>query len=427
MIDTLLFDLKARFSAIPDHRTGKQVGFSLADVLMSGFAMFSLKDPSLLQFIARLKVRSNNLMNIFHIGQCPSDTGVRQILDEVPSNLLLPILGEKVKALNEAGHLESYRVLGGHLYLAIDGVTHFCSHKVACPHCLVKNHKDGTQTFSHAMLCAVLIHPGEPVVFPVAVEPILKKDGDRKNDCELNATHRLLPQIAEALPNEKIVLGGDSLFPNAPLIRRATEIGMSYLFNIKIGAQGYPYIQFARLSAEKKTMVCHGSDKKEERHYEFANDLILNGENQDIRVNFMRMTITNKKTEKKTVFEWITNIPITMGNYIEISKVGRSRWKIENETFNTLKNQGYHFEHNFGHGKNCLATNFAILMFLAFLFDQIQQAFDKGFRKALLIAKSKIMLWQKIREIVNLVPVPDFSTVFKIIAKEIKLSIQIIV
>jgi hypothetical protein len=43
---------------------------------------------------------------------------------------------------------------------------------------------------------------------------------------------------------------------------------------------------------------------------------------------------------------------------------GRARWKIENETFNTLKNQGYQFEHNFGHGKqnlSCIGTCFASL------------------------------------------------------------------
>src|SRR5262249_28730526 len=49
------------------------------------------------------------------------------------------------------------------------------------------------------------------------------------------------------------------------------------------------------------------------------------------------------------------------------------RWKIENETFNTLKNQGYHFEHNYGHGAQNLATVLALLMLLAFTIDQIQQ------------------------------------------------------
>ena len=53
-------------------------------------------------------------------------------------------------------------------------------------------------------------------------------------------------------------------------------------------------------------------------------------------------------------------------------QAGRARWRIENETFNTLKNQGYHFEHNFGHGYQHLTTVLMHLMLLAFLMDQIQ-------------------------------------------------------
>jgi len=55
-------------------------------------------------------------------------------------------------------------------------------------------------------------------------------------------------------------------------------------------------------------------------------------------------------------------------------RAGHSRWKIENETFNTLKNLGYHFMHNFGHGKDHLSTMFAYLILMAFYVDQLIQA-----------------------------------------------------
>ena len=61
----------------------------------------------------------------------------------------------------------------------------------------------------------------------------------------------------------------------------------------------------------------------------------------------------------------------------------RARWKIENETFNTPKNQGYHFEHNFGHAYQHLSTVFAYLMLLAFLLDQVQQHCCGLFQQAL--------------------------------------------
>ena len=37
-------------------------------------------------------------------------------------------------------------------------------------------------------------------------------------------------------------------------------------------------------------------------------------------------------------------------NVAEIVACGRTRWKIENEGFNVMKNDGYEFEHNFSHG-----------------------------------------------------------------------------
>jgi hypothetical protein len=152
----------------------------------------------------------------------------------------------------------------------------------------------------------------------------------------------------------------------------------------------------------------------------------LNGQAQDIKVNFLQLTIKELKTNKTTVFQWITDIEINNNNVIQVAKAGRARWKIENETFNTLKNQGYQFGHNFGHGKENLSTNFTILMFLAFLLDQIQQYFDTSFKKALVVTKSKKMLWQKIREIFNIVTVQSMDDIYKIITKEKKLSIQII-
>jgi len=78
---------------------------------------------------------------------------------------------------------------------------------------------------------------------------------------------------------------------------------------------------------------------------------------------------------------------------------GRARWKIENETFNTLKNQGYHFEHNFGHGNNNLSVGFALLLMLAFLIDQIQQLACSLFQAVWNKIGSKIRLWQHIRSL----------------------------
>lgn len=73
--------------------------------------------------------------------------------------------------------------------------------------------------------------------------------------------------------------------------------------------------------------------------------------------------------------------------------------RTENETFNTLKNQGYHFEHNFGLGKEHLSEVFAMLTMLAFLVDQAQQLCSPLFQAALEKAGSKRALWEMQRNL----------------------------
>ena len=82
-----------------------------------------------------------------------------------------------------------------------------------------------------------------------------------------------------------------------------------------------------------------------------------------------------------------------------IMRGGRARWKVENETFNTLKNQGYHFEHNFGHGEKQLSVVFASLMMLAFLVDQVQQLGCRLFRLVRAKLGSNRLLWDRMRAV----------------------------
>jgi hypothetical protein len=83
--------------------------------------------------------------------------------------------------------------------------------------------------------------------------------------------------------------------------------------------------------------------------FRYCNNVPLNYANDDIRVNFLEYVETSPNGKQRK-FSWATDFVLTEKNVYTIMRGGRSRWKIENETFNTLKNQGYNFEHNFGHG-----------------------------------------------------------------------------
>ena len=103
--DALLSTMKTGFEKIEDHRPGN-VQHSLGDTLMAGFAMFSLKDPSLLAFDERRIAAPHNLMTIYGIGSIPCDTSMREILDGVDPSDLRPLFKDAFRALQRGKALE---------------------------------------------------------------------------------------------------------------------------------------------------------------------------------------------------------------------------------------------------------------------------------------------------------------------------------
>ena len=132
-----------------------------------------------------------------------------------------------------------------------------------------------------------------------------------------------------------------------------------------------------------------------EHRFRFLNDVPLNASRADVRVNFMEYWEISKDTLPH--FSWVTNVRVSTRNVYTLMRGGRARWKMENETFNTLKNQGYHFEHNDGHGEQNLSVMFAALMMLAFVVDQTPQLCCALFRAVWLKLGSKRLLWERLR------------------------------
>lgn len=172
---------------------GPKKDISLSDSLMSGLAMFSLKSKSLLTFD---KNRNNdmvkhNLKSLYGVKQVPSDTYMREELDEVDPTNLRGCYLSSFKATQRGKLLGQYSFLDGYLLL-VDGTEIFHSKKVHCENCCERKHRDGSKTYYHQILGAVIAHPELKQVIPLCPEPIYKRDGAKKNDCERRAMQRFL-------------------------------------------------------------------------------------------------------------------------------------------------------------------------------------------------------------------------------------------
>jgi len=146
--------------------------------------------------------------------------------------------------------------------------------------------------------------------------------------------------------------------------------------------------------------------------YEWINNVPLNGNKDTVWVNYLEywLEVNGKTTYHNS---WVTDIEIDKNNIVELVKVGRCKWKIENETFNTLKNQGYHIEHNFGHGKKHLSINFFLLNLLAFFMHQIFEIADKLYQKSRQAFSSKAEMWNNLRSAIRFFIFPDWETLLQ--------------
>lgn len=420
----LIKELKTYFKGIVEPVTNRG-SISLSDCLMSGLAIFSLKYPSLLQFdkSKRETAAAHNLKNLYQIETIPCDTYLRERLDKLPISKLQGAFTALIRQAQRGKVLERFSYYNGYYLLSIDGTGYFSSHDIHCEQCCEKHHRNGDITYYHQMLGAALVHPEHSHVLPLAPEPIIKLDGVKKNDCERNAAKRLLKQIRQAHPHLKLIVIEDGLASNGPHIRQLQALNMSYILGAK--PKDHTYL-FNWIETSKQTQTYETQDKDGTiHHYRYHNQVPLNDVNFDLEVNCLIYEEISPKGKKKT-FSWVTDIPLSEHTVAIVMRGGRARWRIENETFNTLKNQGYHFEHNFGHGKQHLSSVFAHLMLLAFLVDQLQGLCCNIFQQAVKTMGSRIRFWERIRSVFFTFRIPNWITFFQAIVCPPNIDLPII-
>lgn len=389
------------FTSIPDYRVQGRCQHSLHDAMMSAFACLFFQDPSMAEFQRQVQEgkNNNNLRTLFGVQTIPKDTQLREVVDNVNSEALRPIFKAYFHQLQRAKQLQPFQVLPNIYMCAIDGVYHHSSEQVHCEQCLTKKHKKGSITYSHGVLQGAFMHPEQRQVIPVMPEAIANGDaGYEKQDCEINAAKRFIARLKKDHPRLGVLITGDGLFSKAPMVNLVLEHKMHFLFVAKPDDHQYMMQWLADYDALPALSV-HDIQGREHR-YTYQNKVPLNGKKDAPLVNYIHYELINKKGKVSYTNSWVTDVDINKNNVAKLAKAGRCRWKIENECFNTLKNQGYHLNHNFGHGQNNLSHNMYLLTLLAFFFHQILELSDPDYQLCRKRYVNKLALWETFRTLI---------------------------
>jgi hypothetical protein len=320
------------------------------------------------------------------------------------------------------------RFLDGYYLLALDGTEYFSSSQIHCSQCIEKHHRNGEVTYHHQLLGAALVCPGHKEVIPLMPEPILKQNGETKNDCERNALQRFLPKFRQDHPHLRVIATLDALYANAPVIRDLRHALIPWIIRVKPEGNAFLFQQVRRLAEQGLTEEFDGPGSDGvHRRYRLAWNVPLNESNPDVRVDFLDVWEPGSQNpEQSDTFILDPVLGLCRERAELLMRGGLARWKIENETFNTLKNQGYHLEHNYGHGYQHLSVVLAMLMLLAFLVDQTQQLCCPQFAAAWAKCISKRALWERLREIFHQFQVRSMQEIYEAVLSTRKPPVNIL-
>jgi hypothetical protein len=385
VLEELLGGLRRVCGCFPDGRQWRPGNIAIADAGLAAFSLFFMQSESFLAHQRRMELGRNasNCKTLFGIEKIPSDNHIRELLDPVPPELLEPCFEHAFEQMRQHGGMKDFERLGGRVLIALDGSEYFSSEKRGCPRCLTRKRANGKTENYHTLLAATLVAPGHNRVLPLMPEFITPQDGAEKQDCERNAAKRWLERHGGRMRELRPIYLGDALFSCQPLAEAVLATGTDFLFVCKKDSHKtlYEYVDGASLMERRMTERRPGG-KSLNYHYRWIEGVPLRDGKDALAVNWLGVSITNAKGKTTYNGAFVTSLPVTADNVVEVAACARARWKIENESFNVLKNHGYHLEHNFGHGKQHLAQQFVLLNLLAFAFHTVCDSAENLWQEA---------------------------------------------
>ena len=410
--------LRACFAEMPDRRRGRNRRYTMADIGMAALSVFFMQSPSFLahqRALAEVRSRSN-AHTLFELARIPCDNHIRQLLDGVPTAHFDDAFHGLVEALDAHGGLAAMRRLDGRVLVALDGTEFFRSRKIHCDNCSARKRNDGGTEYFHQMVAAHLVAPGRSLTLPLPPAFVQPRDGADKQDCEREAAKRWLQRHGARCAGLRPVYLGDDLYACQPVCQAIRDSGGDFLLTAKPNSHRtlYEYLEGIRLPS-RRTTSGRGTQRRTHR-YRWMTGLPIRDGDDAVRVNWLE--ITSARPDGKVTYHgtFVTSVDVNRDNVAELADCARARWKIENETFNVLKQHGYHLEHNFGHGKDTLATVLVVLNLLAFALHAACELAESLWQQARERLGTRKRLFEHLRTVTEYQVFPSWNALMRLLA-----------
>lgn len=381
-------------AGVDDPRDPGKITYPLPCLLFTGLLMFLCHLAARRQIA--LKFRDNppsaaNFARLFGVESAPHGDTLNYTFSNLKPQQVQECVTRLVEILIRKKVLERYRLLDQYYVIAVDGTGVYTFSERHCEHCLTRTH-NGQTTYYHYVLEAKLV-TSDGLSFSLMSEFIENPEANpTKQDCELNAFHRLAQRLKKRFPRLPICLSLDGLFACGPVFLRCRAYNWRFVIVLK--EEGLPsvyneFVGLSKLQPEgrlKERIVKPVEIKRDFRWVEGIEYCDSKGQEHLLNAIQLHETKLEDGQPKTTRFMWVTDLTINKGNVRTLAQnAGRDRWKIENQGFNSQKHGGFALEHLYSQDYTA-AKVFYFLLQMAHLFFQLMVAgnlfkkyFPRGF------------------------------------------------
>ncbi|MCL5999805.1 MAG: ISNCY family transposase [Chloroflexi bacterium] len=431
-LGAVVAQFRDRWHSLPDSRKpNNNTQYSVGDAALSAFAVFFMQSPSFLAYQRDMNKHkgNNNARTLFKIEQIPSDNQTRNLLDPIAPQQFEREFEWVHAGLKESGTLEGFRDYGNTFLIALDGLTYFSSQKLHCPSCLTREDSRGTTHYYHSAITPVIVKPNSPHVLPLMAEFIVPQDGHEKQDCERAAAKRWLASHSPQFAPQSVTYLGDDLYANHPVCEAIAHTYQQYFVCVAKPDSHPALYEWLAMLEQAGAVEClrerrwNGTFAEVWTH-RWAAELPLRAGDDALRVNWLELTLTREETGEALYHNtWVTNHAVSAATVGALAKVGRTRWKIENESNNTLKRNGYHLEHNFGHGDLHLSNVLFALNLLAFLVHTAQHLVNEPYRLLRTTLSVRLTFFNDLRALTRYMLFDSWDALFRFMLEGLEIAI----
>jgi hypothetical protein len=258
-------------------------------------------------------------------------------------------------------------------------------------------------------------------------EFIRPQDGAEKQDCEQNAIKRWIERNAKRFAPHSLTILTDDLHCHQPVIALCEQHKLNFILVCLPTSHLTLYQEIAlldRIDAVQRVVHTFWNGRFHEIWtYRYVNSLSIRLGDDACKVNWCELTIVHKQTgELLYRIAFATNFLLSEQRVVSVVRCGRARWKAENESHNTLKNHGYHLNHNFGHGQQFLASFLLSLNLLAFLIHTVLQLTDPLYQRVRAELGARTTFFDDIRTLTRYLLFDSWDHLLAFMAQQLELS-----